>query len=73
MDISDKARGGPHESWCDTQNNISSWCNCVVSTYLDQITDLEKLLEDAYVETDGEHWAGGWAMAFREYKKKVNG
>jgi hypothetical protein len=29
-----------HESWCDTQNNISERCNCLASGYIEQIEDL---------------------------------
>lgn len=31
----------PHETWCDTQNNISERCNCIVSEYIEKIEALE--------------------------------
>lgn len=39
--MSDKDRGF-HEVWCDTQNNISEFCNCLASGYIDKIEELEK-------------------------------
>lgn len=33
------AERGPHEAWCDTQNMISERCNCMASSYIDQIDD----------------------------------
>lgn len=36
------AEMGPHEVWCDTQNNISHRCNCMASTYIDKIEDTQK-------------------------------
>jgi glutamine synthetase type III len=35
----------PHESWCDTQNNISTRCNCMVSGYIEQIEELKAELK----------------------------
>jgi hypothetical protein len=40
----------PHEDWCDTQNNISTRCNCMVSGYIEKIEDLRESLKLA-VET----------------------
>lgn len=34
-----------HETWCDTQNKISERCNCIVSSYIEQIEDLQAKLE----------------------------
>jgi tRNA A37 methylthiotransferase MiaB len=33
-----------HEGWCDTQNNISNSCNCIVGYPLEVIEDFEKAL-----------------------------
>lgn len=35
----------PHECWCDTQNNISDRCNCMVSTYIEKIEDMQARIE----------------------------
>ena len=40
----------PHESWCDTENNISIRCNCIVSGYLDRIEDLKQELDEVKAE-----------------------
>lgn len=37
---------GPHESWCDTQNAISQRCNCMASSYIDQIEDHNRILAE---------------------------
>lgn len=34
-----------HEGWCDTQNNISNSCNCIVGYPLEVIEGLEKKVE----------------------------
>lgn len=36
---------GPHETWCDTQNAISKLCNCMASSYIDRIEDLESIID----------------------------
>lgn len=40
------AERGPHELWCDTQNNISERCNCIVSTYIDKLEDYDELIKE---------------------------
>ena len=42
----------PHECWCDTQNNISERCNCMVSEYIEKIKELEA--ENNRLEKDNE-------------------
>ena len=42
--VSDKDYS-PHDSWCDTQNNISERCNCMVSTYIEEIEDLKEQID----------------------------
>jgi hypothetical protein len=39
------AEMGPHEVWCDTQNAISHRCNCMASTYIDKIEEMQKRIE----------------------------
>ena len=34
-----------HEGWCDTQNNISNSCNCIVGYPLEVIEDYEEALK----------------------------
>jgi hypothetical protein len=36
----------PHETWCDTQNKISDWCNCMASTYIEEIDSLKLALKE---------------------------
>lgn len=43
----------PHESWCDTQNNISDTCNCMVSGYIEKI---EKLRADLQIAVEAMKW-----------------
>jgi len=54
----------PHETWCDTQNNISQRCNCMVSTYIEIIEEVQKENEelrqglkerDNFIEVRGKH------------------
>jgi hypothetical protein len=40
------AEMGPHEVWCDTQNAISHRCNCMASTYIDKIEDMQKRIDE---------------------------
>lgn len=35
----------PHECWCDTQNNISDRCNCMVSSYIEKIDEMRERIE----------------------------
>lgn len=40
------AEQGPHEVWCDTQNMISHRCNCMASTYIDKMEDMQKRIDE---------------------------
>ena len=37
----------PHQTWCDTQENISHRCNCIVESYIEKIEALEEKLRVA--------------------------
>jgi len=45
--VSELNHGGPHESWCDTQNNISQTCNCMASYYIEEVDRLSAALKIA--------------------------
>jgi hypothetical protein len=49
MDDKDYA---PHESWCDTENNISRRCNCMASEYIEKIENLKKIIAKELNEND---------------------
>lgn len=53
---------GPHETWCDTQNNISDWCNCLAGSYIEKIDDLTEALRavrDCLGHRDPKEMRGG--------------
>lgn len=54
---------GPHEVWCDTQNAISQRCNCMASTYIDKIEEMQKRiekLEAALMTVLNQPFKGSW-------------
>lgn len=65
-----------HESWCDTQNNISKTCNCIVSYPLEVIEDLQeenKKLREAlefYANKDNYYYIGAsYCAIFYDFEK----
>ena len=40
-----KWREWPHEGWCDTQNDISDLCNCMVGGYIDSLDEANAKIE----------------------------
>lgn len=43
---------GPHETWCDTQNNISERCNCMASSYIDRLESYETTIAELRSEVE---------------------
>ena len=46
------AERGTHELWCDTQNNISERCNCMVSEYIEKIEDHDRIVAELKAEVE---------------------
>lgn len=65
-----------HESFCDTQNNISKTCNCIIGYPLEVIEKLqerERKLKEA-LESITEEWSGhACRELIRETLKEVYG
>jgi hypothetical protein len=53
----------PHESWCDTQNKISTRCNCIASEYIGKIEDFIALIEEMRKALELANMALGEAKA----------
>ena len=72
--MSDKEYG-PHESWCDTQNNISTRCNCMASGYIEDIEKLKKqnevMREALEFYGDIDHWGHTKVIPDDNYVYKI--